>query len=218
MPGIQKGSQFLVRINQTPKSVIQTNFFQEAALVLGGKTKKRSLAPKEFQAPPEKWFDRKALVPIAMSYHDGKFQLKVTAEHPKEKEHGKEKEKEKEREKGRDKGKGKDKDRPKDAAKDPPKDPPKDLEISLDEAGEAASGKVSFSFRKISFVVSEMTLSGKYDRAWCEEQFKQLDKEKKLVRKAEKPPAGPADQPPRKAAKSEGEEQAEKKKEAEEDL
>jgi hypothetical protein len=208
MPGIQKGSQFILRINQSQKSQIQTSFFQDVALVQGGKPKKRTSAPKEFQSPPEKWLDRKALMDVNMNLHEGKLLLKVSEDPEKAKE------REKEREKNREKSKEKGKDKPKDAAKDSPKN----LEITLDEASEASGGKVSFSFRKLSFVVSDMTLSGKYDRAWCEEQLKQLDKDKKLVRKAEKPPPSPADLPPRKVPKTEGDEQAEKKKEAEEDL
>ncbi len=205
---LQRGSQFVLRINQTPKSSIQTTFFQNAMLMVGGKVKKRTVAPKEFQLPPEKCFDKKALAPVSISSSDGKFLLKVKREEEKDKA----KDKEKAREKAKDKEKEKHKEKEKDREK------PKDVELSLDEAGDAAGGKIAFNFAKLSLVIAEMRISGNYDRAWCEEQLKQLDKEKKLVRKAEKPPEEQAPQPPRKAPKKPGEDETARKKDAEEDL
>jgi len=71
--------------------------------------------------------------------------------------------------------------------------------VSLDKTGDISHGKVAFLFRKIVFTLQDLRISGKLDKAWCEEELKALEKAGKLVLKApeekkeEPPPASPGD-------------------------
>ena len=170
IPAIQKEAQLSVWLNKTPKSYIQTSFFQTAVLHWGGRTK-RAAAPKEYQVSPDKWFDKLDLVPVEMLHQMGKFSVKMKGNEI----------------------------------------------LAFDEAGDASSGRIALSFRKLAFVLSDVEISGKFDRAWCEGQLKDLEEKKELVSKDPPPPAA-AEPPSRKAAKKDGDDKAQKEKDAEEEL
>jgi hypothetical protein len=173
IPNIQKGSQLTLWLNKSQKSALQTSFFQNAALLVGGKARKRVSSGKEFQAPPEKWFEKKEPVGVALSVKGGKFSVRLK----------------------------------------------KDEVLSLDEVTDAPGGRIGFSFHKLSFVVSDLTVSGKFDRAWCEGQIKELDAKGSLAIK-EKPAPEPTPQETRRSLKRDrdGGDPAARKKEAEEQL
>jgi hypothetical protein len=75
--------------------------------------------------------------------------------------------------------------------------------VGLDKVGDVAKGKISFGFRKIVFTMQNLKVSGKLDRAWCEEQLAQLEKAGKLVQKD--PDAPPPDPLPPEGKKADGE-------------
>src|SRR2546426_5469280 len=126
IPAVQKGALLVLRLNQSPKAALQTSFFQEAALVVGGKARKKVAGPKDLQAPPEKWLNKKALLHVDLAYKKGQFTVKVN-------EHSKEKDKDVKRELA---------------------------SMTVDEAGEAPGGRLDISFRKLSFVISDLKIEG----------------------------------------------------------
>src|ERR1041385_5102500 len=121
------------------KNSVQVSNFQSAMLVSSGK-KKRAVAPKEMQAPPDKWFDKNRSVKFWMGTQDKKFVVKMN-----------------------------------------------DKEVlAIDEGAEACAEKVVLSARNLTLVLSDLTISGSLDPAWCEAQVKDLEAKGLLVLK-EKP-------------------------------
>lgn len=163
------GSQLTVWMNKGAKSQIQTSFFQNAVYSGGGKTRRAS-APKEYQGPPEKLFDRHERVPVEMSYKQGAFSVKMGEEEV----------------------------------------------LRIDDAAEARSGRLAFSFRKLTFALTDVEISGKIDRSWCEARFNELDSKGALVvKEAQRVDGSP---PLRKSAKKESDEKATREKDAEKEL
>lgn len=75
--------------------------------------------------------------------------------------------------------------------------------VSLEGIQKATSGKISFSFRNLSFCVSDLVIEGKYDRGWANSQIAKLRKEGKL--KVQMPDTGGEKQGGKAAAGSEAE-------------
>jgi len=82
LSGVPGGAAFTVSLNQSKKAAIQTSFFQTAALLAGGKPKKKVQAHKEYLGPPEKWLDRKFIHTFTLSTKDGKYAVKMRRELP----------------------------------------------------------------------------------------------------------------------------------------
>jgi hypothetical protein len=80
-----KGAGFNIRLGQTTKGYLQTTFFQSAFLLADKKTVKKAAAPKEYQASPEKWLERKAFLTFTLSWKGGKFSAKMKKEAKEEK-------------------------------------------------------------------------------------------------------------------------------------
>jgi hypothetical protein len=178
VPATQNGSRLQLRLNQSAKGVLQTgSFFQGAALYSGKKVVKQAQpSKKEYQAPPDKWFDKKGIVAIEAVFAKGNFSLKM-------------------RKVVKD---------PKDAA---------EAELAKLEDAAPAGGKIAFSFNKLTFLISDMTIAGKVDREWLQGQIEELRTKGKLVEK--EPPKEP-EPPLLRQPKKEGSEDG--KKEEEEDL
>jgi len=100
-----------------------------------------------------------------------------------------------------------------------PKDDKEKLDLKesvvLDDIGDATSGHIAFSFRKLGFVLSSMTISGKVDLAWVKKQLEDLEDKGDLVLKE---PAAAIQPPTRKSLEKAEDEKAKRKKEAEVDL
>jgi hypothetical protein len=177
VPALQNGSRLQLRLNQSSKGMLQTgSFFQGAALVSGKKAVKQAQPPKEYQGPPDKWFEKKEIVGIEAVFAKGNFTLKMRKN-----------------------------------AKDP-----KDVveaELAKIEDAAPAGGKIAFSYNKLTFLISDLTIAGKIDREWIKGQLEELKSKGKLV---EKEPPKEAEPPPLRQPKKEA--PADGKKEEEEDL
>jgi len=175
----QRSSQFVVWLNRGSKGALQSSFFQSAALVSGGKVKK-TVASKEIQGTPDKWFDPRTSFYADLSVKEKAFTVK--------------------------------------AAKQPKEDKDK-LEMKestvLDDIGDANSGRIVFSFKKLGFVLSNVKVSGKIDLEWVKKQLQELEDKGDLVLKE----APASVQPPtRKSLEKAEDEKAKRRKEAEVDL
>ena len=76
IPEFPKGWDLKIALIQGPKAALSTSFFQTATLSGVGKPK-RATSPKEYLAPPEKWFDLKGLVPVELLQEKGVFTVKL---------------------------------------------------------------------------------------------------------------------------------------------
>jgi len=221
---VSNRSQFLLTLNQAKKDSLQIfSFFQGAVAYSGGKKVKQAAAPKEFQAPPDKWFDRNALATIHASLKGGSFSLhmKMDAKDPKEgkkdqakKEQPKKEHPRKEQPKKDQGKKEKEEKEHKEGKKDEKESKdPKDVEmLKLDDLP-ASGGKISFTFQNLNFVLINVTIAGKVDREWLKAQFQELKAKGTLkAKEAPKPPELPPLRQPKK------EEPGDKKKEDDEDL
>ncbi len=207
IPAFQKGSQVSVRLLESAKGFHQATV-APGTLLAAAKGKKKP-APASF---PETFFDAKALVSVLLSSGDGKFtaHLKKRGEAGDRKGRGGKRGK-REKKEGQEKAEEKDKDAGKDRET-------LDHEIVLDDADAPASGKIRVSFSKMTMAMTNVQISGKVNRAWCEAQFKDLEAKNLLVLKEKAPPEPPDGKRPRLAAKKEQDTPEQRKKDSEEEL
>jgi hypothetical protein len=137
---------------------VQTSFFQE---ITAGGSKPVRVRTQEaaFAGSPVKWFDRGPEgMRVILTFKDGKLTVRLGS-------HGKKHEK--------------------NPGKKPEQNPEKGEETLVEVVSAAVdaprSGKIGLSFDKVTFLISDLTITGKFPRQWVEEEIERLRKANKLV-------------------------------------
>ncbi len=83
LPLVPPGASFLFRMHQEDaKSYLQTSFFQEIAVLDGGKPRKKTATDAVFSSPPAKWFIQKVAepqaTPVEIVFKDKKLSVFVS--------------------------------------------------------------------------------------------------------------------------------------------
>ncbi len=210
IPAFQKGSQVSFRLLDSGKWFQQATVAPNTLLAMTKGRKKPSAA-----SFAETFFDPKALVAVQLTSGEGQFKASLKKRGEGGERRGKGgrggKRGKAEKKEGQEKAEEKDNDAGKDKE-------PFVHEVVLDDPDAPASCKIRVSFSKMTMAMTNVQITGKISRSWCEAQLKELEAKNLLVLKEKPAEEAPAGKRPRLAAKKEEETPEQRKKESEEEL